>query len=150
MANKGRPLRPKSLGRHLNFAAGACTTMCNRMLEAHGLTLAQWVVLAALWQRDDLTVGEIAAYCGNPIPATSRILDRMAQGGLVQRGRDANDRRTVRISLTDKSRALRHLDDFHDRVNRELLNGIDEADVAKLFDLLARVDANARNWRPPE
>jgi DNA-binding MarR family transcriptional regulator len=56
----------------------------------------------------------------------------------------------VRISLTDKSRALRHLDDFHDRVNRELLNGIDEADVAKLFDLLARVDANARNWRPPE
>ena len=52
--------RPLSLGRQLNFAAGARMTMCNTMLEQFGLTLPQWVVLSALWRQDHLTIGEIA------------------------------------------------------------------------------------------
>ncbi len=148
MATNKKPIRPQALGRHLNFSASASTAMCNRMLEQHGLTLPQWVVLAALWQKDNLTVGEIADYCGNNIPATSRILDRMVQKALVVRDIDKDDRRTVRISLASAGEAVRHLNRFHEQVNRQLLNGISPGDAKVLYALLERVEANARNWQP--
>lgn len=123
--------------------------MCNRMLSEYGLTLPQWVVLAALWQRNHLTVGEIADYSGNNIPATSRILDRMVSKGLVSRDTDKGDRRTVRVSLTKASKDLRHLSGLHEQVNRELLKGISARDAELLYSLLTKVEANARDWQSP-
>lgn len=150
MTVKKTPTRPRSLGRHLNFAAGAATAMCNRMLEAHGLTLPQWIVLAALWQRDSLTVGEISEYSGNNLPATSRILDRMIEKHLILRVPDETDRRAVRVSLTEKGEALRHLSGFHEAVNSALLDGIPSKDTDRLFALLERIESNAREHRALE
>lgn len=146
MAKKNPPVRPLSLGRQLMFAASATSTMCNRMLEEYDLTLAQWVVLAALWQRDDLTVGELSDYSGNNIPATSRILDRMIEKHLVARKVDPHDRRVVRISLSRKGADLRHLARLHERVNRELLRGVSSEHAELLYDVLARVEENAQRW----
>ena len=140
------PCRPPSIGRQLSFAAGAVTTLCNRLLAAHDLSLPQWVVLAALWQRNGLTVSEIADYSGNAIPATSRILDRMLAKGLVQRTPDAEDRRAVRISLDARGEDLRHLSQFHATVNERLLAGIAPDDAALLSRLLDQItDTAARD-----
>lgn len=146
MANKKPALvRPAALGRYLNFAAGAATALCNRMLEADGLTLPQWVVLSALWRADQMTVGELADYSGNNIPATSRIVDRMIDKDLVKRVTDKTDRRAVRISLTAKAEALRHLSTFHEEVNTALLKNITAEDAALLMRLLDQVEGNARS-----
>lgn len=140
------PLRPPSIGRQLNFAAGAVTALCNRLLAEHDLSLPQWVVLAALWQRDGLTVSEIADYSGNAIPATSRILDRMLLKGLVRRTPDAEDRRAVRISLGARGAELRHLSQFHATVNARLLAEVSPEDAALLSRLLDQItDAAARD-----
>ncbi len=144
-----KPLvRPPSLGRLLNFATGATNRLCQEMLAEHDLLLAQWVVLAALWQRDGLHVSDIARYSGNNLPAASRIVDRMSEKGLVTRCRDDQDRRAVRVHLTEAGRALDGLREFHRDVNAVLLAGLSEAEAATLFDLLERVIANARAAAP--
>jgi DNA-binding MarR family transcriptional regulator len=136
--------RPPSLGRALNFATAAANALCNARLAAHGLTLQQWVVLSALWQRDGLAVSEIAEYTGNAGPATSRILDRMVERGLVGRQADPRDRRATRIVLAPKGAALRHLRGFHEEINALLQTGLGADEAETLSRLLAHVEANAR------
>lgn len=150
VTNKKQPVRPRSLGRQLNFAAGATTGLCNAMLATHDLTLPQWIVLAALWQSDNLTVGEVAAYSGNNIPATSRILDRMIEKNVIARRSDPKDRRAVRITLTDTGEGLRHLQDFHQTVNKILESGLTSQEALTLSRLLDKVEQNARGWIRPE
>ena len=142
------PERPRALGRSLNFASGACNSVCQALLDPHGITLAQWVILSALWREDQLTVADLASYSGNAAPATSRIVDRMAERGLVSRQNDPKDRRAVRVVLTQKGQALDHLAQMHEMVNTVMLDGISEEDASTLFALLERTEANARAWSP--
>lgn len=144
MTTKNPLKRPQALGRVLNFTAGASTSMCQDLLEPYGLTLQQWVILSALWRRDGLLVTEISDYVGNNAPAASRIIDRMVERGLLEREPSESDRRAVQINLTKKGRALDHLALFYEEVNQKLLEGISEAEATVLFDLLARVETNAR------
>ena len=76
------------------------------------------------------------------------MLDRMIEKNLVRRENDAEDRRSVRVALCDAGRALDHLNDFHNRVNATLLDGVSQAEVDLLFSLLERVEAKARGWTP--
>jgi DNA-binding MarR family transcriptional regulator len=148
MATKKPLVRPKALGRVLNFAAGASTAMCQDMLSEHDLTLAQWVILSALWRQDGMLINEIADYSGNNAPAASRIVDRMEEAGLVQRVPSDSDKRVVLVCLTDRGRSYDYLSDFHERVNAKLLKGLSEEEAEQLFELLAKVDANARERGP--
>lgn len=136
---------PPSLGRLLNFSSGATNRLCRAMLAEHELQLAQWVVLSALWRADGLSVGELARYSGNEVPAASRIVDRMEASGLVRRRPDADDGRAVRVRLTRKGRALDGLANFHEHVNERLLAGFTGEEAATLFALLERVLENARH-----
>jgi len=144
MANKNPLDRPRSLGQALTFATGATASMCQEMLSEHDLTLAQWVILSALWRQDGMLISEIADYTGNNAPAASRIVDRMEEGGLVKRVPSPDDKRVVRVYVTEHGRSLSHLSDFHERVNARLLRDISDYEADLLFDLLRRVDANAR------
>tara|TARA_R110002020_G_scaffold18931_11_gene65470 strand:+ start:939 stop:1448 length:510 start_codon:yes stop_codon:yes gene_type:complete len=144
MATKKPLERPRSLGQVLTFATAATGAMCQEMLAAHDLTLAQWVILSALWRRDGMLVSEIAEYSGNNAPAASRIIDRMAERGLVTREPSTDDKRVVRVHLTELGLSLKHLADFHERANALLLDGIGPEEAETLFRLLKRVDANAR------
>lgn len=132
-----------SLGRLLNFAAIGCNQMCNAMLADRGLTLAQWVILSALWREDGMAISALARYSGNNLPAASRLVDRMTDAGLVTRSADPRDRRAVRVFLAPKGAALRDLLGFYEDVNAALLAGFSAAEAAQLFDMLERVAANA-------
>lgn len=146
MTSSETPLtRPRSLGRLLNFATGASNALCQNLLGRHGITLAQWVVLSGLWQKDGLTVRELAEYTGNDLPATSRILDRMEEKGLLDRVAHPDDRRAVLVRLSGTGEALRGLETFYETVNTHLLKDFDRTEAEQLFTLLARVEANARS-----
>lgn len=138
---------PPALGRLLNVATAACNAMCQDMLEPHGLSLPQWVILSVLWRKDGLLVSEIAEYTDNNPPAVSRIIDRMTEKGLVMRDPDREDRRSVHVSLTEKGKGLRHLQDFWLRVNQGLLAGVGPAQADALFATLQQVADNARAAR---
>jgi DNA-binding MarR family transcriptional regulator len=75
-------------------------------VRRHGLRLGQDHLLAALWQRDGRTPGEIAAAVNVTTPAVTKTAAQMAGAGLLVRRRDDRDNRLVRFWLTDAGRAL--------------------------------------------
>ena len=137
---------PRSIGRQLNFAAGAGSAVSTRLLEAHGLTLAQWAVLSSLWRNGALSIKDLAKLTGNASPATSRIVDRMIAEDLVVRRPDVSDRRAVVIGLSEKGEQLRRVQDLYKKVNSILMSDLSSAEQETLFELLERVEHAGRSW----
>lgn len=138
---------PRSLGRALNFAAGAGNAVCTQLLAPHDLSLAQWAVLNCLWLNGPLGVKALAELTGNAPPATSRLVDRMITGGLLTRTQSTEDRRAVTVDVTARGAALRETHEIYKEVNAVLLDGFTEAEAEALFAQLARIEANAAAWR---
>ena len=77
--------------------------------EQHGkpyITPSQWPVLALLYSSDGLTVGSISQRSALEAPTITGIVTRLEQNGLVERRHDCEDRRTVKVYLTDEGRTM--------------------------------------------
>ena len=67
----------------------------------------QEILLLRLWSGDGLTQSELAGdLCISPATMT-KMLDRMAKTGLVERRTDVEDQRVSRVYLTAEGRSLR-------------------------------------------
>lgn len=78
-----------------------------QLLAPTGLTILEWYVLRALYEQDGLSASHLAALvCRHPSSMTA-LLDRMEEKELLRREVDAEDRRSVRIFLTERGWACR-------------------------------------------
>lgn len=102
---------PLRLGNQLCFAVYSAAHAFNRiykaLLDPLGLTYPQYLVMMVLWEDDGLSVKEIGARLQLDSGTLTPLLKRMEKAGLLQRRRDADDERQVRIMLTDQGRALK-------------------------------------------
>jgi DNA-binding MarR family transcriptional regulator len=117
--------------------------LCQQRLEPYGLSLPQWVILSCLWRDGEMTVSALSGLIGSGMPATSRIIDRMAERGLVDRRRDKSDGRIMLIKTSEKGNTLDHLADFYKEINLVLLDGFNKQERKIVFDLLVRLEQNA-------
>src|SRR6476620_10055384 len=105
------PVAIPGLDSHLCFALYAAGNHMTRLfvpfLKKLGVTYPQYLVLVVLWQRDDMTVGELAAALLMDLGSLSPMLKRMERKGLVTRRRDPDDERRVVVSLSSSGNALR-------------------------------------------
>ena len=76
------------------------------LLSGLGLTYPQYLVLVALWARDDRTVGGLGETLLLETSTLTPLLKRLEGMGLLSRRRDADDERQVRIRLTPEGAAL--------------------------------------------
>lgn len=76
------------------------------LLEPLGITYPQYLILATLWQQDDQTVGALGRALHLETNTLTPMLKRMAAAGLVERRRDGEDERRVRIRLTEAGQGL--------------------------------------------
>lgn len=129
-------------------ANGAFNRAYRPLLDGLGLTYPQYLVLVALGEKDDRTVGEIGEALYLESNTLTPMLKRLEASGHVRRRRDDMDERQVRISLTATGRAL------HDSACRALATVADSigADgiaalrdgIAALRDALDRGATEAR------
>ena len=77
------------------------------LLEVLGLTYPQYVAMVVLWERDDRTVSELGDKLHLDSGTLTPLLKRLEAAGLVQRVRDDEDERQVRIRLTKAGLALK-------------------------------------------
>ncbi|MFN7101982.1 MAG: MarR family winged helix-turn-helix transcriptional regulator [Pseudorhizobium sp.] len=87
-------------------AAHAFTRTYKPLLEPLGLTYPQYLVMLALWEEDGQAVKAIGERLGLDSGTLSPLLKRLEQAGLLERRRDRQDERQVRIVLTQKGSAL--------------------------------------------
>lgn len=71
-----------------------------------GLTAPQLWALKTLDQQGPLTVGELAAHLLVHQSSVSILIGRLEERGLVRRVRQEDDRRYVRLELTDRAVAI--------------------------------------------
>ena len=77
-----------------------------RRLEPLGLTPFHYIVLCCLWEEDGLSASGIADKLKQLGATLTGVVDRMEERNLVYRERDPDDRRIVRIWLTDEGERL--------------------------------------------
>jgi|SRR5579862_4873522 len=121
------------------------------MLATHGCTIPTWAVLRSANQSPGLSQVQLAGLIGIEGPTLVRHLDRLCAEGLVERRRDDQDRRVLRIQLTpDGERRFAELvhdvDAFEQRLIRRLSEeqrwALDAA-LMQIHEALEELDAPA-------
>ena len=91
----------------LYSASLAMTKVYQPLLAQLGLTYPQYLVMLVLWQQDGVTVSELGARLCLDSGTLTPLLKRLQAAGLLERGRDAQDERRVRLTLTPAGHSLR-------------------------------------------
>jgi len=75
----------------------------------------------------------------------SNLVKRMVQNGLVELEVNPNDKRAKYVRLTDKSRSqMKQVKSFFDRIDRSLLEGVSEEELAIFEEVLDKLQANVK------
>lgn len=74
------------------------------VVEANGLSLMAWRVMASLSGKEALSVGELADIVLAKQPTVTKLVGRMAEAGWVQRVDAPHDKRQSLVSLTPAGR----------------------------------------------
>jgi DNA-binding MarR family transcriptional regulator len=72
-----------------------------------GLTYPQFLVMAALWDEDAVTVGTLGEKLSLDTSTLTPLLKRLEHAGFVTRRRSEEDERRVIVGLTDRGAAMR-------------------------------------------
>jgi DNA-binding MarR family transcriptional regulator len=95
-----------SLPYMLNRVGVQMGELFSRRIRGFGVTLPMYRVMAALWEKQDQRLGDLAAMTSIEISTLSRLVGEMKRRGLVSRSRLKDNGRTVAINLAPKGRAL--------------------------------------------
>ena len=133
---------------HLNivYTAGMLTYAATEALRPYGLTTTQYNVLRILRGAGSagLPCGAIAERMITRDSDITRLLDRLGGMQLVERGRLAQDRRVVTVTLTAKARELvDRLDPIVRQMHQDQLGHMDEAGLSNLIRGLERARERA-------
>ncbi|MBB6671369.1 MarR family winged helix-turn-helix transcriptional regulator [Cohnella nanjingensis] len=82
------------------------TNVFQHRLKAYEITPEQWSTLYQISLSDGLIQKEIADRTGKDRPATTRILDHLAEKQLVFKKADPQDRRSFLVFITEKGKRL--------------------------------------------
>lgn len=90
------------------YGAGlAFNRVYRRLLDRHGLTYPQYLVLVVLWQDDNVTIGRLGEQLSLDTNTLTPMVKRLEAMGFVKRRRDRADERRVLVALTEKGRDVR-------------------------------------------
>jgi MarR family transcriptional regulator for hemolysin len=109
------------------------------------MTRAKWAVLARLDRFEGLKQTELAEMLDLQPISLTRLLDGLAENGLIERRPDPEDRRAKRLYLTPGARPLlERLSELGEDLMETALAGLRPADVNALLAHLATVKENLR------
>jgi DNA-binding MarR family transcriptional regulator len=118
-------------------------TRFDQRARAHGMTRAQWVILARLARQPGLSQNEMASICEVEPITVGRLIDRLEARGLVERRPDPGDRRIRRLHLLPAARPI--LDEiarYREEQTHALLNGVPEPTREVLVEALLQIKDN--------
>ena len=146
MTGSGSPRLDDQVCFGLYSASRAVTSLYRAILADLDLTYPQYLVMLALWERDDRLVKELGAELNLDSGTLSPLLKRLESTGVVKRTRQADDERAVRVSLSDAGKALREKAAGIPAVIGEAM-GLDEAGLARMRGELDRLTESVNAYR---
>jgi MarR family transcriptional regulator for hemolysin len=121
-------------------------TYADQRARQFGISRAQWVVLIRLDRSEGLKQSELAEILDLQPISLTRLLDRLAENGLIERRADPNDRRANRLYLTPAARPLiEQLGKLGLDMMETVLDGLDGKANDRLLRDLALMKDNLRS-----
>src|SRR5215467_527424 len=121
-------------------------TYADQRARQFGISRAQWAVLVRIDRNEGLKQTELAEMLDlQPITLT-RLLDRLADNGLIERRADPNDRRANRLHLKPAAKPLLdRLADLGADMMEIVLDGVSAGSIERTLKELELVKDNLRS-----
>src|SRR6202045_1536253 len=140
-----QPSRNREFGFILNDVARLLRTYADYRAAQFGMTRAQWAVLVRLDRAEGLNQSELAEMLDLQPISLTRLLDGLAESGLIERRPDPDDRRAKRLFLTPAARPLlERLTELGEDLMATALAGLEPSEIAALLGSLTAVKENLR------
>jgi DNA-binding MarR family transcriptional regulator len=121
----------------------ALKACCQEHKKPYFITPPQWSILYQLMQNDGLTIGTLSQKEGIDAPTVTGIVKRLEHSGLVERVHDREDRRVVKVYLTDEGRdIMRYLPGAVKAFNDVMMDGFAQSEQQELIAKLQKIIAN--------
>ena len=142
-------MRPQPVKREIAFTimdvARLLKTYADQRARQFGISRAQWAVLIRIERTEGLKQSELAELLDLQPISLTRLLDRLADNGLIERRADPNDRRANRLYLTAVAKPLlTRLTELGGDMMETVLNGLDEKSIERMLKQLVTLKDNLR------
>jgi len=94
------------VGYWLRYVSNHVSQAFARKIEAHGVTVAEWVLMRQLLEEEALAPRHLAERMGMTRGAISKLADRLIAKSMLVRAADPKDGRAQTLALTSSGRAL--------------------------------------------
>jgi len=115
-------------------------TYADQRARQFGISRAQWAVLIRIERSEGLKQSELAELLDLQPISLTRLLDRLADNGLIERRADPNDRRANRLYL----QLLGRLSELGADMMETVLEGLDAKSIDRMLKELATLKDNLR------
>ena len=121
----------------------ATSRLAEIALTPFGISSVEYGIMEGCLETDGITATELAADIDADVSVISRRVNTLVEAGLLSRLRTADDRRRVRLSLTEEGRSmtLRMAEQLRARESL-MMRGIDEDERSVFVSVVRRMMAN--------
>jgi len=95
-----------NIEKDLRYISGIIKQKGREMLSTYKITPPQFIALQWLFEDGDMTIGELSNKMYLACSTTTDLVDRMEKNLLVERVKNPNDRRVVRIHLLEEGKRI--------------------------------------------
>jgi DNA-binding MarR family transcriptional regulator len=116
---------------------------CEERGKPYVITPPQWGALSLLLAQDGLTIGTMSQMRGVDAATGTGIITRLEQNGLLERRHDREDRRVVKVYLTEEGRDIANtLAGPVEQFDHSMKRGFSEGELDRLQAHLQQIIAN--------
>jgi DNA-binding MarR family transcriptional regulator len=111
--------------------------------NVRGIVPSHGAILMALYEKKSMTMKEIADTIRRTQPTVTVLVEKLLNGGYVEKMKSAGDGRTTRIMLTKKGEEFRPVfSNVSTKLNKRMHKGLSDSETRLLTELLERVLGN--------
>ncbi len=126
-----------------NKAAKKMADAFNERLKSLGTTRVQWTALYYLGKYDGISQKELAEKMNIKSSTVARLIDRMENDNLVIRLEDPEDRRAIKLALTEKGKELREkLLPEGEKMSKIFANGLTDEEIEIFLKVINKMVEN--------
>ena len=128
------------LEKELRYISHLIKQKGREILSNYTITPPQFIALQWLHEYGDMTIGDLSTKMYLAFSTTTDLVDRMEKSDLVQRVRDEQDRRVVRIHLLPEGeRVIQEVISKRQQYLQDILVEFNEQELQDLLDNLQKL-----------
>ena len=138
--------REETIDHNIKTAWHAIARMYNHQAAKQDMTMSIGFVLLNISSKEGTPATKLAPLMGLESRSLTRVLKNMEEKGLIFKKPDENDKRSVRIYLTDEGKRKKEVSrETVLRFNNVLRNNISEEKIEIFFEVIKEVNETIEN-----